>query len=126
MLHSFQLEALDRTLRDLMNVQNVAFGGKIIILSGDFRQCLPVIPRANRAKIVNSCINKSYLWKHFQVYSLTENMRVRASGNPVLEQFDKWTLELGNGTANDDDGRVIIPEDMLTYIKNNTKEGQNR
>ena len=120
LLHSFQLEALDRTLRDLMNVQNVAFGGKIIILSGDFRQCLPVIPRANRAKIVNSCINKSYLWKHFQFYSFTENMRVRASGNPVLEQFDKWTLELGNGTANDDDGRVIIPEVMLTYIKNNT------
>ena len=120
MLHRFQLEALDCTLRDLMNEATIPFGGKIIILAGDFRQCLPVIVRANRAQTVKACINKSYLWQHFKVHNLTENMRVKASGDPVLENFDKWTLSLGDGTSNDQDGKVIIPEEMLTTIKENT------
>lgn len=68
MLHRFQLEALDRTLRDLMEKPNAPFGGKIIILAGDFRQCLPIVVGGNRAQIVQSCINKSPLWKEFQVY----------------------------------------------------------
>ena len=43
MLHKYQLEAMNRTLIDIMDVEK-PFGGKILILSGDFRQTLPVIP----------------------------------------------------------------------------------
>ena len=68
MLHQFQLEALNRTLQDLMDKPNDPFGGKIIILAGDFRQCLPVVPGSNRAQIVKICINSSPLWPHFQVF----------------------------------------------------------
>ena len=46
MLDRFHLEALDRSLRDLMGNANEPFGGKILILAGDFRQCLPVIKGA--------------------------------------------------------------------------------
>ena len=46
MLDKFMLEALDRTLRDLLRKPDCPFGGKIIILAGDFRQCLPVVPGA--------------------------------------------------------------------------------
>ena len=95
----FQLEALDRSLRDLMGQPDHSFGGKIILLDGDFRQCLPVVPGANRAGTVDHCINQSYLWPHFQIMRLTVNMRVRASGDPVLEEFDKWTMDIGNGSA---------------------------
>ena len=52
MLDRFQLEALDRTLRDITNNEN-PFGGKILILSGDFRQTLPIIPYASRGTIVD-------------------------------------------------------------------------
>ena len=97
------------------------FGGKILLLAGDFRQCLPVVPGANRAGTVDHCINQSHLWQHFQVLRLTVNMRVRASGNQVLEQFDQWTLGIGNGLAADS-GYVTIPSEMLTEIKPNTKE----
>ena len=124
LLHRFQLEALDRTLRDIMNKPNIPFGGKIILLAGDFRQCLPVIPGANRSDIVNACINHSPLWNKFEVHSLTENMRVKASGDPVLEQFANWTLSLGDGTNNNQQGRVMIPKEMLFQIKPNTKNSK--
>ena len=78
MNHRYQMEALDRTLKDVTG-QNVAFGGKVIVLSGDFRQCLPVIPHANRAEVVDAAINRSPLWKHFTILDLNENMRVQLS-----------------------------------------------
>ena len=114
MLHRYQLEAMDRSLRDLTG-NNQPFGGKVLILAGDFRQCLPVVPGASRAGIVNASINKSPLWHNFQVMQLTENMRVRASGDPVLEAFDTWTLSLGNGTAGQG-GLVPIPEGMAAEV----------
>ena len=120
MLNRFLLEALDRTLRDLMGCANDPFGGKIVILAGDFRQCLPVIQGATRAGIVGQCINKSHLWHHFKIFHLTENMRVKASGDKALEEFDKWTLNIGNGL--DLNGSVPIPSEMTIEIKSNTKE----
>ena len=41
MLHKFLLEAMDRTLREIMDDER-PFGGKIVVLAGDFRQCLLV------------------------------------------------------------------------------------
>jgi ATP-dependent exoDNAse (exonuclease V) alpha subunit len=119
MLDKFQLEALDRSLRDLMNIPNQPFGGKIIILAGDFRQCLPVVPGASRAGTVSHCINKSNLWPLFKVLQLTENMRVRASGDATLEAFDEWTLSIGNGAPLN--GSVLIPDNMIVEIVPNTK-----
>ena len=56
MLDRYQLESLDRTLRDLMGQPKLPFGGKVLVLSGDFRQCLPVIPGATRAETVSHCL----------------------------------------------------------------------
>ncbi|XP_058189501.1 uncharacterized protein LOC131307104 [Rhododendron vialii] len=38
------IEALDNLLRDITD-SDVLFGGKVVVLGGDFRQVLPVIPR---------------------------------------------------------------------------------
>lgn len=48
MAHKHSLEALNRTLEDLKNNDKL-FGGTLILLSGDFRQTLPVIPRLTYA-----------------------------------------------------------------------------
>ncbi|XP_025831529.1 uncharacterized protein LOC112904787 [Agrilus planipennis] len=60
MAHKRSLEALDRTLKDLRDNQNV-FGGAMVLLSGDFRQTLPVIPRSTVADELNACLKSSSL-----------------------------------------------------------------
>ena len=117
MLDRLLLEALDRSLRDLMGQHNKPFGGKTLLLAGDFIQCLPVVKGANRAQTIGHCINKSHLWRHFEVLHLSVNMRVKASGDPDLEAFDKWTLSIGDGA----DEAVQIPEHMVTEIISNTQ-----
>ena len=121
MLHRYQLEALDRSLQDLMD-RNTPFGGKILILSGDFRQCLPVIPGAGSATVIDAALNRSPLWKFFKVMPLVENMRIRSSGNALLQEFDDWTLSIGNGNAEMIDGSdlIEIPEDMCMEISQKT------
>ncbi|XP_052889849.1 uncharacterized protein LOC128298153 [Anopheles moucheti] len=54
-------EAVDRTLQDVTGVQR-AFGGKVMLLSGDFRQILPIVPKGTDAQIANESIKKSTLW----------------------------------------------------------------
>lgn len=47
--HKTLFHILDKSLRDLM-MCNEPFGGKIVILAGDFRQIPPVVPRARNPK----------------------------------------------------------------------------
>ncbi|KRH49675.1 hypothetical protein GLYMA_07G171700v4 [Glycine max] len=46
MCHKFAFEALDKSLKDIMQ-NNLAFGGKIIVFGGDFRQILPIVPKGD-------------------------------------------------------------------------------
>ena len=84
MLYRYLLEALDRTLRDLMDVDG-PFGGKTLILAGDFGQCLPVVKGASKSDTVKRCINQSPLWRQYRVMQLSVNMRVHRNrhGNLV-------------------------------------------
>ncbi|GBN88674.1 hypothetical protein AVEN_42346-1 [Araneus ventricosus] len=58
MLTEDGLRCIDSLLRDLMN-NDKPFGGKVIIIGGDFRQTLPVVPRGTRADVIESCIKSS-------------------------------------------------------------------
>ena len=51
--HAF--EAVDRLFRDLCK-NNIIFGGKVIIVSGDFGQTLPVVKNGNRTKLIENCL----------------------------------------------------------------------
>ncbi|XP_044272021.1 uncharacterized protein LOC123015966 [Tribolium madens] len=69
-------ELVDRTLKDICQ-NDRPFGGKCVILGGDFKQCLPVVPDGDRATIVAHCIKSSILWRLFENIQLNINMRVR-------------------------------------------------
>lgn len=100
MAHRHTFEALDRTLRDIMsdsnpNATDQLFGGKTVLLGGDFRQILPVIPQGSRQDTVLASINRSYLWNKCHRFVLKKNMRVRSEE----KEFANWILEVGNGDA---------------------------
>ncbi|GJX23884.1 DNA helicase [Tanacetum coccineum] len=95
-------ETLDRTLRDILNQPDHFFGGKTVMLGGDFRQTLPVKKGASRDEIIKSSIANSYLWAHFKIYHLTENMRLNNNNLTEIEKqrrstFAQWLLDIGNG-----------------------------
>ncbi|XP_020963488.1 uncharacterized protein LOC107607299 [Arachis ipaensis] len=61
MTNKLAFEALDRTFCDLMSsnvasARDIPFGGKVIVLGGDFRQVLPVILKGTRAEIEDEII----------------------------------------------------------------------
>ena len=74
------------------------------------------------SRIQQSPSGPNHLWHHFQVFRLSQNMRVMASGNEELQRFDNWTLSIGDGTANDEMEVVDIPEEMFYQIYPNTPE----
>ncbi|GKA92198.1 DNA helicase [Tanacetum coccineum] len=68
-------ETLDRTLRDLMSSPDLIFGGKTVVLGGDFRQTLPVKKRSD----------------------LNAKQQQRA------KVFAKWLLDIGNDEMGEPD-----------------------
>ena len=115
MAHRFLLEALDRSLRDVMNL-DLPFGGKVIVLGGDFRQVLPVVPRGSRSAIVNASIKRSPLWQIFETFPLRENMRARLAGGDSrdIQSHADWLLQIGDGSLPMDDSENInIPPDYV-------------
>ena len=95
MAHKRALEALDRTLKDLRN-DSRHFGGAMILLSGDFRQTLPVIPRSTAADEINASLKSSYLWRYVMKLQLSSNMRVALLNNSSAEDFSMHLLNIGN------------------------------
>ena len=75
-------ESFDWTLRDLMKC-DLPFGGKFLVLGGDFRQILLVIPGGDSAIVINATINSSHLWDFCTVFKLTQNMRLNARDNII-------------------------------------------
>ena len=68
-------EAINRTLKDLTG-NSQPMGGICMLLCGDFRQILPVVPSGTRGNIVDTCLKKSHLWDNEVVKYLHTNMRV--------------------------------------------------
>ncbi|XP_061356932.1 uncharacterized protein LOC133301320 [Gastrolobium bilobum] len=124
-VHRFCFEALDKTLRDVLRFSDSScvdkpFGGKVVVLGGDFRQILPVVPHGSIQDIVHATINSSCLWSHCHLLTLTKNMRL-SSGSDIhnlmeIKEFSYWLLKVGDGVLGDDvDGEFIItiPDELL-------------
>eukprot|EP00854_Cymbomonas_tetramitiformis_P030093 gene30093-37575_t len=103
MIHRYMLEAVDRLLRRLIEYDSL-FGGKTILLAGDFRQVLPIVYRGTRADIAATVLSRSSLWQHFTDLPLTINMRVSnmlatgdAQGAARQQLFADLVLRIGAG-----------------------------
>ncbi|KAE8915891.1 hypothetical protein PF003_g924 [Phytophthora fragariae] len=97
------------------------FGGKVFVLSGDFRQILPVVVRGTPAETIDACLKSSSLWSHFKQDHFTENMRVQSARSEStaaeLAAFSEFLLQVGEERleVNKSLGKdfVKIPRDML-------------
>uniref|UniRef100_A0A8R1ETI8 ATP-dependent DNA helicase n=1 Tax=Caenorhabditis japonica TaxID=281687 RepID=A0A8R1ETI8_CAEJA len=105
MISKTALETADFVLRDLPD-SPFSFGGKRIVLAGDFRQILPVIRRGTKTDLINNCIKNSYLWNQFQKFLLLDNMRIGDAN------WIKFLLDVGDGVANDYEDRVTLLESL--------------
>ena len=105
--HRNVYRVVDALLRDIMGVvdpalEKVPFGGKVMVLAGDWRQLPPVVRHGSRAATVNATLKMSSLWEVFQMLPLTINMRVHLLGRDSaagqhVQSFATWLLEVGSG-----------------------------
>ena len=109
MQHRHVVEALDRSLQDIMGNQKT-FGGITILFGGDFRQTLPVIPKGSREDIVGATFCRSSLWQHIQVLKLEKNERLDRT--PESEAFASWLLDVGSGHNLPADKSITLPPEM--------------
>jgi len=72
--------------------ENVLFGNIPILLSGDFAQIAPVVPRDHRAATIRASLQSSFLCPNFQILYLTLNMRVQAGLNNI--SVASWLCEI--------------------------------
>jgi len=126
MANKDQIDCVDRLCRDIMK-DNRPFGGKVLILGGDWRQTLPVKQWGNRATVVDSLLSRCQLWKDVQKYRLVINERIRRNGND--KEFEDLLLSIGNGTLRtvDDDESYVpsligIPNDLVFDYSQDAKD----
>ena len=117
----YAYEAVNNLLKDLMkhiDIKNkdIPFGGKVVLLTGDFRQTLPVVKRGSQVEIVQTSIKKSSLWREFKQYALNINMR--ANNNET--EFKEWLLKLGNGNL-----ETIDTNEQIIKLPNNVVLDEN-
>jgi hypothetical protein len=104
MINKRGLETVDEKLREIMgNV--IVFGGKIVLLTGDFRQTLPIQKYATRSEVVNSTIKRSRLWRFVKRNKLKKNMRALETE----QEFAKSLLDIGEGKDNNENDEIVLP-----------------
>lgn len=87
------LETVDQLFRDITNV-NLPFGGKVVVLGGDFRQVLPVVDKGRvEDQIANSIKKSPQLWPLFKTFHLKTNMRL--TGDAL--EWKNELLRIGDG-----------------------------
>ena len=108
------LACVEECCRKVMG-NELPFGGKVVILLGDFRQTCPVIPRGRKADILNACISRCKFWAQFQVAWLTAP--IRNAKDPALASF---VDAIGDGAGPSVDlsflTRTTNAEDIITFV----------
>jgi len=115
MAHKGGVEALNRSLKDIRGNKRL-MGGVTVLLAGDFRQTLPVVPKGTRADEVKSCLKRSTLWPKINILKLSKNMRVHLREEKFAGGFADLLLEIGNGDYPSFEEMITIPENVCTVV----------
>ncbi len=113
MVSKSALHAIDILLQDITG-NRVPFGGKIFVLGGDYRQTLPIVPKARKTAVIENTLLRSHLWSKIKKVHLTKNMRAHQDE----QEFAAWLLQLGNGQLKSScedvvTGTIDIPEKCI-------------
>ena len=116
------IEAVDRTLRAIVNDPALLFGGKCVLLSGDCRQILSVVPKESRGMILHMCLKSSWIFSELRVLHLTENMRLKAlKEDPNAElaalEYSEYLLRIGEGRQDRDQNNCIHLPVSVTVVQ---------
>jgi len=93
MVNRAVLACVDETCQRVMNNCR-PFGGKVVVLLGDFRQTFPVIRKGTRRQIIDASIRSAPLWDKFTVYHLLTPVR-----NAEDPEFAEWVDGIGDGAG---------------------------
>jgi hypothetical protein len=123
MAHKHLTTRLDRTFKDLMQ-DDRPFGGKLVVMSGYFRQNLSIIPDGPEAQITNARLKRSPLWNKVTQLGLTENIRGRNHTEPEIssiEQDNSFLLAMGdralpNSYPDENPHLVRLPAIMCMFV----------
>ena len=119
MMDKIDLERISSTLKYITGDAR-PFGGKNIIIAGDFRQILPV--KRNDWESIESCLKNSYLWKYVEQDPLIINERVNRMGKEADKDYAHWLLKLGinemenfkiNNLDANGDNFIQLPDKLL-------------
>lgn len=131
MNHRNCFEALDRSLTYILDsrdshIETKLFGGKTVLLGGDFRQILPVIIEGSGEDTINASLTRSSLWACCKIFRLKKNMRllsnlIDSNLRTSMNTFAEWILNIGDGKIaarkfeeeEDEATWIKIPEDLL-------------
>ncbi|XP_051785573.1 uncharacterized protein LOC127528772 [Erpetoichthys calabaricus] len=90
------LHTIHKLLQTFMN-SDLPFEGKVLLLRGDFRQCVAIVPHSMRSAIVQCTLKYADNWHCFQKIQLVHNMRC------PHPDHNNWLLQLGDGTLTNTD-----------------------
>eukprot|EP00045_Choanoeca_perplexa_P020129 m.3665 g.3665 ORF g.3665 m.3665 type:complete len:2067 (+) comp6362_c0_seq1:74-6274(+) len=90
------ITSIDNTLQDIMKIAR-PFGGKLVVVCGDLRQCAPVVEGGGSRAGISRSIKTSAYWNLFQqaCFRLTDNLRV--AEDDLSEDWCQWLLRVGTG-----------------------------
>ncbi|XP_073137951.1 uncharacterized protein [Henckelia pumila] len=111
MCRRYAIEAIDRTLKDLVGNKE-PLSGKVVLLGGYFMQVLPVILRETIQETIDGSLIRSPLFTCMKVIILQENMRAK---NDVF--LCEFLLRVGAGEEPvDNKENIKIPSQMIISL----------
>lgn len=91
--------------------------GIIVLLSGDFRQILPIIKNSTPAEVLRRLSHKSSsLRDQVSRISLAENMRVHLHGDSNAQNFTETLLRIRNVSHNSVLNDIQLTSDLCQKV----------